>query len=387
MKRLLKALGILIVLAAACRSRPPKVILGIGLTTNAHFGVTLAAKEINDAGGIAGVPLELIGMDWNAVDSPYNPPTVLDWAQRFATQKDLLAVIGHNDSATTLTASAIYNRQRIPQIVTIATNPSITNIGAWTYRLCLSDSEQGPVLANYSVKEWGKHRIAVFFVNDDYGRVLARFYEKQARNLGAEIVASVMHRNTLQPDDQEHIKSVLANLKKNGQPDLIALFQRVPAANWTIRAAREAGLEADMLGCDNLAQQRFISENPKFAEGIRVSQFFNLESGEPQTKKFMQTYRAFAGVEPDYAQAFAYDAIYLMRDAIAAGGFTRDGVKSYLDLLIQKKIPIRGVGGPYILGPDHDARRSFYISEIREGRFRIIKALQVHLEEDPHSHK
>jgi len=378
MRRIFLAIALIVALVpAACSRRPSRVVLGIGLTSNAHPGVKLAAKEINDAGGIGGVLLELLGMDWLEMDNAYDPASTLNWAERFAAQPDLLAVIGHNDSATTLTAAAIYNRNKIPQIVTIATNPSITNIGAWTYRLCLSDSDQGPALAEYAVKDWNKRRIAIFYVNDDYGRALAQLFEKHARELGAKIIASIMHRNALQPDDQDQIRSALAEMKKDGAPDLIALFQRVDAAIWTVKAIHDAGMQVDILGCDNLAQASFSNYDSKSTEGIRVSQFLNLESGDARAMRFARDFRAFAGSEPDYAQAFAYDAIYLMRDAILNGRFSRAGVKAYLDRLIREKIPIHGVSGSFTLGPDHDARRLFYVAEIHDGHLRVLKALPV----------
>src|SRR6185503_187532 len=133
------------------------------------------------------------------------------------------AVIGHSDSASTLSAASFYNQQKIPQIVTIATNPAITNIGEWTYRLCLSDAAQGPALAEYAVKDWGKRRIAVFYVNDDYGRGLAQLFEKH---------------------DYQMIQSSLKFIKAQGEPDLIVLFQRIAAAEWTIKAIRDAGLHS-----------------------------------------------------------------------------------------------------------------------------------------------
>lgn len=361
--------------AAACSSKPHTVVLGVGLATNAHPGIKLAAREINANGGIGGVPLELVGMDWSGLDQPYNPETILRWANRFAAVKDLLGVIGHNDSATTLTAAAIYNVNRIPHLVTIATNPSITNIGAWTYRLCLSDSAQGPALAEYAVKDWGKRRIAVFYVNDDYGRALTQLFEEQARKLGATILTSVMHRNVLEQDDKDQIKSALTEMKKGTTPDLVVLFQRVDAAIWTVGAMKEAGLSCDILGSDNLAQESFAAGVPKWAAGIRVSQFLRLDPSDPHAAKFAGDYRAFTGYDPNYAQGFAYDAVYLLKDAILSGRYTRAGVKSYFDRLIQDGTPIHGVCGTYTLGADHDARRSLYIVELRDGKMSFLKAL------------
>lgn len=387
-RRLLLAVPLLAALLAACGPpRPSRVVIGIGMTSNTHRGVKLAAQEINAQGGIDGMRLDLAGLDWRNVDS-YNARSILEWAERFNAIPELVAVIGHNDSAATLSGAASYNRDGIPQIVTIATNPAITNIGSWTYRLCLSDAAQGPALATYAVKDWQKKRIAIIYVNDDYGRGLAHLFEARVRALGAKVVATVMHHNLLDEEDRESIREGLADMKAR-RPDLVALFQRVNAARWTLKALRDSGLKVDILGGDDLAQNAFargaspgagVAVAPgdsSLAEGVRVSQFLNLDTTRPEVARFAQGIRAAAGRDPDYAQAFAYDAVYLIRDAVLHGGPSRAGVKGYLDAAIAQRRRLEGVTGSYILAPDHDARRPLYVAEIRGGALHLLAALPV----------
>lgn len=360
----------------ACDSRPPRVVIGIGMAQNIHPAAVLAVQEINATGGAAGVPLELDGLDNAGLGDRFDPVTTLKLANRFAERDDLVAVIGHSDSTSTLSAASVYNAHAIPQIVTIATNPAITGIGPWTYRMCLSDAAQGPALADYAVRQWGKRRIAVIFVNDDYGIGLAERFEARARELGAQIVASVLHRNLLQPDDEAMIRAALTRLAQGEPPDLIALFQRVRAARTTMRAIAEAGLQVDVLGGDNLAQQS-MAEAPELLPVVRVSQFFAADDYDARAGSFVRAYQSFTGRRPDYSQAFAYDAVYLLRDAIASGGYSRAGVKAYLDGLIRRQTAVRGAGGMFTFGADHDARRPLYVAEIRDKRFVIVSSVPV----------
>src|SRR6185436_14044017 len=269
MKRVIGlAMLLMLLMPAACRLRPRHVFLGVALSASYHPAVQLAVNEINAKGGIDGVPIELMGMDWKVVDE-FKATDILKRAGEFAAEKDLIAVIGHSDSTSTLSAASFYNQQGIPQIVTIATNPAITNIGDWTFRLCLSDAAQGPALAEYAVKDWGKRRIAVFYVNDDYGRGLAQLFEKHVRELGGEIVASVMHRNILAADDKELIDSALKSFKQGKEPDLIVLFQRTAVAAWTLQAIHEEGLTSSILGGDSLGPLDFAKAKPDLMEGVR----------------------------------------------------------------------------------------------------------------------
>jgi len=377
MKKLLMIVMLaLLVLPSACSRKPKRIVIGIALSASYHPSVVLAANEINASGGIGGVPIELLGLDWK-VGGNFNAPDILKWASQFAEEKDLVAVIGHSDSSSTLSASAFYNQHQIPQIVTIATNPAITNIGVWTYRLCLSDAAQGPALADYAVKDWGKRRIAVFYVNDDYGRGLAQLFEQRVREQGGEIVSNVMNRNVMEDDDKQLIRSALASLKKNGEPDLVVLFLRTDAALFTMQAMRDAGLASSILGGDALGPPAFAKANSDLMESVRVSQFFMSQIDDARAAKFLKDYREFAGHDADYGEAFAYDAVYLLRDAIVGGGPTRAGVKSYLDHIIRERTQQTGVAGTYMMGPDHDARRPLYIVGIHNGLQSLLKTLQV----------
>ncbi|HXK61972.1 MAG TPA: ABC transporter substrate-binding protein [Acidobacteriota bacterium] len=381
MKVLYKPLVILLAVfitfwSSGCSDRPDKVVIGVALGVANHPAVRLAVDEINRAGGIKGVPLELTGMEWQ-IRQIAQASEILEWAERFAATPDLIAVIGHSDSASTLSGAAFYNQHRIPQIVTIATSPAITNVGSWTYRLCLSDAKQGPALARYAVQQWGKKRIATFYVNDDYGRGIAQMFEQEVRRLGGSIVSSVMHRNLLRADDRKLIQSTIERLHSEGQPELFALFQREEAALWTVEAIRRSGSKADILGGDTLGTVEFLKALPAEAHGIRFSQHFVPDPTNPRAAKFVADYERTVGDKPGYGQAFAYDAVYLIAEAVREAGFSREDVKSYLDRLIEEKHPIEGVGGTYTLGPDHDGRRDLYIAEIRDGGYEVLARLPV----------
>jgi branched-chain amino acid transport system substrate-binding protein len=369
-------LGMLAAGGVACKRSPERVAVGVALTRGTHAALHLAADEINAGGGIGGVRLELAGLDWQYVETASSQEILL-WGDRFAADPDLLAVLGHSDSDSTLAGAGVYNQRGLPQIVTIATNPAITSVGEWTYRICLSDAYQGPALAEHAVSDWGKRRIAVLYVNDDYGRGLAEQFERRARELGAEIVASVFYRNVLGRDDEQLVHRVLSRLSSAGpRPDLFALFQRPEAAAWTIRAIRDAGFDTDILGGESLGVASF-AKHGQLVDGVRSAHFFLAALEHPRGAHFVERFRRHAGRDPDDADAFAYDGLFLLRDAVEAEGFSRAAVKRYLDALIDTRTTVQGAAGPYVLGPDHDARRPLYIAEARDGAYRLIREIPI----------
>lgn len=91
----------------------------------------------------------------------------------------------------------------------------------------------------------------------------------------------------------------------------------------------------------------FTETDPELKEGIRIAQFFAPEPENRRSLKFVRNFRVFAGRNPDYGSAFAYDALYLVRDAVLHGGFSREGVKSYLDHMIREGARVDGVAGSF----------------------------------------
>jgi branched-chain amino acid transport system substrate-binding protein len=375
--RTLAAAALAGLLLGGCRQEEGTIRIAVALSPPTYLGAELAAREINAAGGVRGARISLEGPGVGGSEPmPTSPSGILDLARGFATDPGIVAVVGHSDSRSTLSASAVYNQHGLPQIVTIATHPAITNIGDWTYRLCISDAQQGPALARYATESWGKRRIVVVHVNDDYGRGLAGPFQEEVRRLGGEVVATVLHRQPMEADDRATVRRELARLAAMPRPpDLLALFQRAEDASWTASALREAGLDTDVLGGDNLGRSAFLATDPELKEGFRVSQFFLVGDERPATRRFVRAYRELTGEPPDYGHAFAYDAVYLLRRAIEEEGATRVGIKSYLDRLIAHGTPVEGAAGAYTLAPDHDARREIYIAEIENGEFRPIATL------------
>ncbi len=369
-------LSLVLAVLAGCSGRPDEVSIGVGLSVLNHQAIQLALNEISAAGGVNGVPVRAVGMEWKYRDT-VRPSDVISWAERFSRTPGLVAVIGHSDSSSSLSAAAIYNQNHVPQIVTIATSPALTQVGDWTYRLCLTDAKQGPALAQYSLDKWGKKSFAIFYVNDDYGRGLARAFENEVRRLGGSVSSSLMHRNLLQSDDKDLIRSTIERLVAENPPDVYVLFQREAAAAWTLGEIRARNPQPSVLAGDSLGAVEFVKENPALTEGIRVSQFFLPDPRNPKAVDFVRKYKEFTGEEPGYGQAFAYDAVYLVADAMRRQGFTREAVKAYMDQLIREKTVIHGAGGDYRIGPDHDGRRSVYIAEARNGRYHMLDRLSV----------
>lgn len=99
-----------------------------------------------------------------------------------------------------------------------------------------------------------------------------------------------MFRNTLDPEDQELIRSKLSGMKGKNEPELIALFQRAAPANWTVQAIRESGIRSEILGSDSVALPLFMAADPELKEGVRVAQFFVPDPHNKRAREFVSNF-------------------------------------------------------------------------------------------------
>lgn len=358
-------------------------MVGVSLSAADHAGVVLAAEEINAAGGLRGLALEIAGLehDVGGGGPVLNEPSgtdPLDSVRAYPAMPEVVAVVGPNNSSAALAVAPFLDTAHVPTVLTVATHPVLTNAGRWVYRLCVSDAAQGPALARYAVTTRGKKRVAVFFTNDNYGWGLAQSFQRAVWRLGGEVVSSTKHQNALTPADKENLRDVLAGFKKSSlPPEVVVLFQRASTGNWTVKAIREAGLDVEILGGDSLAIPGFYADDVEGKEGVRISTFFFERDDNAVTRGFVERFAKRWGHEPTYGEAFAYDAVALVGEAVRERGPSREGVRAHLDGLVRTGTVVNGVAGPFSIGPDHDARREFYLVEIRGGRLRYVQSLEA----------
>lgn len=149
----------------------------------------LAVREINARGGLLGRPVELIELD--------NQSTSIGatMAARAAAKMDVVAVIGAHWSSHSLAMAPILQAAGIPMISPASTNPAVTLVGDYIFRVCFLDSFQGQALARFAYDDL-QARSAVVMRNIDeaYSIALADFFLESFRRNGGRILADLEYR-------------------------------------------------------------------------------------------------------------------------------------------------------------------------------------------------
>ena len=115
----------------------------------------MAAKDVNDAGGINGHPLELV-----VIDTQASPQLGINAANRLATI-DKIPMFITAWSAVVKAQAPVANREKVLELSVGANAPDIAKLGDYVYTLFPLAEVDITALAKYTYDKLGKRRAAV----------------------------------------------------------------------------------------------------------------------------------------------------------------------------------------------------------------------------------
>src|SRR5689334_19831393 len=127
---------------------------GFGQTS--HHGVVLAIEELNAAGGVLGKKLELV-----VEDNQTKPGESATAVKKLISRDKVVALIGEVSSSRSLEAAPNAQQAKIPMIAPAATNPKVTEIGDYIFRVCFIDPFQGTVMAKFAQNDLKVKNVAI----------------------------------------------------------------------------------------------------------------------------------------------------------------------------------------------------------------------------------
>ena len=128
---------------------------------NSLDGAELAVAQINAAGGVDGMLLELVSFD-----NEKNITRSVDMTNALIDQ-GVVALIGPEYSSHASTTGPIATAAKIPMISTTATNPSVAASGDFVYMAAFTDSFQGLLMAKFAKQDLGAETAAILTKRED----------------------------------------------------------------------------------------------------------------------------------------------------------------------------------------------------------------------------
>jgi branched-chain amino acid transport system substrate-binding protein len=266
-------------------------------------GVEMAINEINAAGGINGIMLELI-----AEDDEGSPEKTVNAYQKLTTRDGVKFIIGSLTSGCT---SAITNRAQAQKIVLIApaaTAASITDAGNFVFRACFIDPFQGTVGGIFASQTLNAKNAAVLYdVGNDYSVGLYENFKVAFEKADGKVTAESY--GTGEKDFNALITKIRA-----ANPDVVYLPDYYGTVALIAKQLRAQGIRAPIVGADGWDG---LTENAgdEVLNGF-YSNHYAADSTDVRVIAFVNSYRALYKTVPVSFAALGYDSMYMLKDAI-----------------------------------------------------------------------
>lgn len=321
-------------------------------------GFDLALDEINGAGGVNGRTIEYIFEDTQS-----DPKQSVVVAQKFVADPRIIVELGDFSSGASMAASQIYQRGGLVQFGFTNSHPDFTNAGGdYTWSNSVTQAQASPALADFAVTDLGLQKLAVFYLNTDWGQSSFDLFKERTEELGAEIVATAAYL----PEEKD-FRSALTSAR-DATPDAVVLFSYQADGALIAQQLQQAGLEVPIVGASPIQSPDFLELGGDAVEGTYILGQFLDSDPRPQVKDVVDKYVAKYNETPDFFAMHAYDTMNLIAKAIEIGGPTREGVHSALPQI--KDVPSVIYGSASF---DPETRRvqnpEFMAIRIHDGQF------------------
>ena len=303
---------------ASCGQKEANTVIklgGIGPTTggaasygnSVKNGAALAVKEINAAGGVNGIQLELsFEDDEDDAEKAVNAYNKLK-------DDGMQLLVG---TVTSTPCKAVKDNAYEDNIFLLTPSGSAVECTKYdnAFRVCFNDPNQGIASAQYIKENNVAEKVAVIYDSSDvYSSGIYSKFSAECETQGIQIVAS----EAFNADNKTDFSVAIQKIKESGA-ELVFLPIYYQEAALILKQADAAGLDVKFFGCDGLdGVISQLADDAALANGVMLLTPFAADAADEKTQTFTAAYKAeYNGEIPDQFAADGYDAIYIVKAAL-----------------------------------------------------------------------
>jgi branched-chain amino acid transport system substrate-binding protein len=272
--------------AAAESANATEIVIGhyASMTgSTAHFGqdtdrgVRLALEEANAKGGVLGKQLRLVTLD-DRGDSAEAANAV----NRLIDVEKVSAVLGEVASSLSLAGGRVAQRRQKPMISPTSTNPKVTEVGDFIFRVCFIDPFQGKVMATFARQNLKFDKVAILKdVKNDYSIGLSDAFRASFTAMGGTIALEQAYSQ----NDTDFSAQVTAIRGSGAQAIFVPGYYSEVGS--IARTAQRLGLKIPLLGGDGWDSPDLFKIGGDAINGSYFSDHFAPDVATPKAKQFV----------------------------------------------------------------------------------------------------
>lgn len=325
-------------------------------------GIDMAIDEVNAAGGVLGRRVRVI-----VEDDQGRPEEAQTVVTKLITSDQVVAVLGEVASSRSLAAAPVAQANGIPMISPSSTNPDVTAVGDYIFRVCFIDPFQGMVMAKFATTTLGVRNVAILRdIKNDYSVGLADVFAENIASMGGSIVADESYSEG-DTDFSAQLTSIRAR-----NPQAIFIPGYYTEVGLIARQARQLGLNVPLLGGDGWDSPRLTEIGGPALNDSYFSNHYSAQDTSSAVQQFVQTYTQRFGEAPDGLAALAYDAAKILFAAMERAG-TTDG-PALRDAIAQTR-DFPGVTGRITIDAQRNAVKPAVVLRVVDGTLQYVETI------------
>lgn len=327
-------------------------------------GAGLAVEEINAAGGINGI---MLSIEWQ--DGNLSPAIGRTGVQKLLHASNVDALIGDHSSATIIATDDLVREYGLLQLG-MGSAVQVTQLGnPWIARVREPDDLTARVLVNYIQDILGYDKIGVFYVSDQFG-FGGRDVTLQTLDSKGITPVSVQSHN---PNDKDFSAQLLA-FKNAGVQAIIAYSAPVEVGVF-LRQAKQLIPDVKIFQSSVGATQTSMEVAGDAANGTFAVVTYTEDNPDQKVQDFISAHKKkYRDIPYDFFDPLAYDAVYMLAEAIRIAGTTdRTAVRDAFFTIRG----FRGVTGlEYNVMPNGETVNELILVEIVNGKHRVVQRVK-----------
>ncbi|MDI6808133.1 MAG: ABC transporter substrate-binding protein [Candidatus Eisenbacteria bacterium] len=337
-------------------------------------GIQMAIEEINSAGGIGGKKLLVI-----VEDDQGKPEEANTAVTKLVNQDRVAAVLGEVASSRSLAGAPVCQKAGVPMITPSSTNPKVTQVGDYIFRVCFIDPFQGTVMAKFARDTLNLKKAAILKdIKNDYSVGLADFFAGAFEKLGGTIVGDESYS-----EGDIDFKAQLTSLRAK-KPDVLFIPGYYTEVGLIAKQARDLNFNVPLLGGDGWSSPKLTEIGGEALQNSYYSDHYSVEDQNPVVQQFAKLYQdKYHEVPRDGIAALAYDAAKILAQAMKtlspedldnltkSGKTQQDAQKKLRDAIASTK-DFQGVTGTISLDENRNAVKPAVILKYENGVYRYL---------------
>lgn len=318
-------------------------------------GIEMAVEDINEGGGIRGVPVRAEYQD------TFGTPNIATFAFKRFADMGISVIIGDASSTNTLKIAPLAEEEGIVLVSPGATSPALSQYKNYVFRTISSDTYQGRGIAKVLLSLYPEEEnVSVVFMDNDYGTALAHAFAEAFRENGGNLIKEIEFS-----EDLEDYSDVAMALKEC-DPDAVILISYQEQAATIMNAAKLQGMDDIIwVGSEALIDDKLIANTGDYSEGMIATMQANHIISESFSERYMEEYnKSYV----DWPVPYGYDTMMMISQVIEAKGYEPRDISEGL-----KEIRYIGLCGAKSFDENGDIYPSYDVLQVQDGEWVQIR--------------